>query len=145
MIKKITALSILLIILILPVTVFADQGIGIVLGEPTGITFKSESLVIGLGWSFATNDNQIDTTLDWWLINENLTDILDWYLGAGAKIRINLNQNTDIFNIGFRVPVGIQWWASNEIEIFGEIAPGLLLFPSTSFDISAGIGLRYYF
>lgn len=145
MVKKLVIISILFLTLLMPVALFAEMGIGIVVGEPTGLTIKADKLVIGIGWSFAAADDRIDATIDWWLINENLTDILDWYLGAGAKVRLNLNKNTDTVNIGLRIPVGIQWWPAKELEVFGEIAPGLLLFPATDFDISAGIGIRYYF
>ncbi|MCK5153982.1 MAG: hypothetical protein KAQ93_06440 [Spirochaetales bacterium] len=143
MIKKIGALSLLLIMLILPVTAFAEQGIGIVLGEPTGLSYKTGNLAIGLGWSFATADSRIDATADWWLINDHLIEMFDWYLGAGIKLGLNLNN--DIFNIGFRVPIGVQWWPVEQLEIFLEIAPGILLIPATEPDIGAGLGLRYHF
>ena len=145
MVKKLVIISILFLTLLMPAALFAEIGIGIVVGEPTGLTFKKDNLVIGIGWSFASADDRIDATIDWWLVEDNLTEILDWYIGAGAKVRLNLNQNTDTFNIGLRIPVGIQWWPAKELEVFGEIAPGLLLFPATDFDVSAGIGLRYYF
>lgn len=145
MIKKLVIISILFLTLLMPSALFAEMGIGIVLGEPTGLTFKTDNLAIGIGWSFASTNDRIDATIDWWLINDHLVEMFDWYLGAGAKVRLNLNQNTDTFNIGLRIPVGIQWWPAKELEVFGEIAPGLLLFPSTDFDVSAGIGLRYYF
>ena len=143
MIKKIGALSLLLIILILPVTVFAEQGIGIVLGEPTGLSYKTGNLAIGLGWSFAADDSRIDATADWWLITDNLIEIFDWYLGVGIKLGLNLNN--DIFNIGFRVPIGVQLWPVEQLEIFLEIAPGILLIPATEPDIGAGLGIRYHF
>ena len=143
--KKTIAIILFLLVLLVPATTFAGTGVGIVLGEPTGLTFKSGNLAIGLGWSFASADNRIDATIDWWLINDHFVEMLDWYLGAGAKVGIKLNQDTDIFNIGLRIPLGIQWWPAEELELFAEIAPGLLLVPATEFDISAGIGLRYYF
>ena len=145
MIKKIMTISMLIFVLLIPATLFAEQGIGIVLGEPTGLTYKSGNLAIGLGWSFASADNRIDATIDWWLINDHFIEMFDWYLGAGAKVGLKLNQETDMFNIGLRIPIGIQWWPAEELELFAEIAPGLSLFPGTAFDISAGIGLRYYF
>ncbi len=143
--KKTIAIILFLLVLLVPAATFAGTGVGIVLGEPTGLTFKSANLAIGLGWSFASADNRIDATIDWWLINDHFVEMLDWYLGAGAKVGIKLNQNTDIFNIGLRIPLGIQWWPAEELELFAEIAPGLLLVPATEPDISAGIGLRYYF
>jgi len=145
MIKKTAAISLLLIILVLPISVFADQGIGIILGEPTGLSYKTGNLAIGLGWSFASSDSRVDATADWWLINDHLIEMFDWYLGAGIKLGLNLNDNNDIFNIGFRVPIGVQWWPVEQLELFLEIAPGILLFPSTDADVSAGLGLRYHF
>lgn len=145
MVKKLVIISILFLTLLMPAALFAKMGIGIVVGEPTGLTFKTDNLVIGIGWSFAAADDRIDATIDWWLVNDNLMEILDWYLGAGAKVRLNLNQNTDTINVGLRIPIGVQWWPVKELEVFAEIAPGLLLFPATDFDISAGIGLRYHF
>lgn len=145
MVKKLVIISILFLTLLMPVALFAEMGIGIVVGEPTGLTFKADKLVIGIGWSFTSTNDRIDATIDWWLINDHLFEMFDWYLGAGAKIGLKLNQDNDTFNIGLRIPIGIQWWASKELEIFVEISPGILLIPETKFDAGAGIGLRYYF
>ena len=60
------------------------------------------------------------------------------------KLGLNLNNN-DIFNIGFRVPIGVQWWPVEQLEIFLEIAPGILLLPATEPDMGAGLGIRYHF
>ncbi len=145
MVKKILVVSIFIWALILPVTVFAEQGIGIVLGEPTGLSYKTGNLAVGLGWSFASTNSRIDATADWWLINDHLIEMIDWYLGAGIKLGLNLNNNNDIFNIGLRVPVGVQWWPVDQLELFLEIAPGILLIPATKPDIGAGLGLRFHF
>ncbi|MCD6397486.1 MAG: hypothetical protein J7L71_08085, partial [Spirochaetaceae bacterium] len=106
MVKKILVVSIFIWAMILPVTVFAEQGIGIVLGEPTGLSYKTGNLAVGLGWSFASTNSRIDATADWWLINDHLIEMIDWYLGAGIKLGLNLDNNNDIFNIGLRVPIG---------------------------------------
>lgn len=47
--------------------------------------------------------------------------------------------------IGIRVPFGLQYFINNNIEVFGEVVPGISLIPSTEFDVDAGIGARYYF
>ena len=143
--KKITATILFLLIMMVPAASFADIGVGLVAGEPTGLTFKMDNLVIGIGWSFVSPDNRIDATIDWWLINDHLVEMFDWYLGAGAKIGLKLNQNNDTFNGGLRIPIGVQWWPTKELELFAEISPGILLIPETNFDMGAGIGIRYYF
>jgi len=145
MVKNFLVVSIFIWALILPVTAFAEQGIGIVLGEPTGLSYKTGNLAIGLGWSFASTNNRIDATADWWLINDQLIERVDWYLGAGIKLGLNINNNNDIFNIGLRVPIGVQWWPVDQLELFAEIAPGILLVPATDPDMGAGLGLRYHF
>ena len=147
--KKTTAIILFLLVLMVPAATFAGTGVGFVLGEPTGLTFKTNNLVVGIGWSFSSGvDNRIDATIDWWLINKDFVEMLNWYLGVGAKVGIKTNQgndNTDVLGVGIRVPIGVQWWLTNEFELFAEIAPGISLIPDTSFDVGAGIGLRYYF
>ena len=145
MVKKFVVISVFFLALLMPATLFADQGVGIVLGEPTGLSYKSGNLAIGLGWSFTSADNRIDATIDWWLINDHLVEMFDWYLGAGAKLGLKLNQDNDTFNVGLRIPIGVQWWPTKELEVFAELSPGILLIPETKFDMGAGIGIRYYF
>lgn len=145
MIRKIGTISMLFLTLLTPLTSFAEQGFGIIMGEPTGLSYKSGNLSIGLGWSFASDNDRIDASIDWWLINKDIDESLNWYLGAGAKVGLKINQDNDIFNIGLRIPIGIQLWLIEELELFAEIAPGILLIPGTDPDISGGIGLRYYF
>ena len=138
--KKITIISLLLFILLIPAASFAEIGVGAIIGEPTGLSFKLGNFpVIGLGWS--TFNSSIDATVDMWFINDHFVEMLDWYLGVGAKLGIKSND----FLIGIRVPIGAQWWLTNEFELFAEIAPGLAILPATEFDISGGIGLRYHF
>ncbi len=139
--KKIIYISIFIFMLIIPTASFAKQGLGIVLGEPTGLSYKAGNLAIGLGWSFASDKDRIDTTIDWWLINKDFVEMMNWYLGIGIKGKFG----KDTVGIGVRVPIGIQWWIADELELFAELAPGMSLVPDTSPDLSGGIGLRYYF
>ena len=139
--KKIIFISMIIFILLIPTASFAKQGIGLVFGEPTGFSYKAGNLAIGLGWSFASDKNRIDATIDWWLINKDFVETLDWYLGVGIKGKFG----TDTVGVGVRVPIGIQWWIADELELFAELAPGISLFPDTNPDLSGGIGLRYYF
>jgi hypothetical protein len=147
--KKIAVVGLFIMVLMIPAA-FAETGVGIVLGEPTGLTIRSGNFpVIGLGWSLASGkSNRIDATVDMWLINDHFIEMLDWYLGVGAKIGIKTNQgndNSDVFALGVRVPIGIQWWPAKDWELFLEVAPGIALLPSFGFDYAGGIGLRYYF
>jgi len=131
-------------------------GAGIVVGEPTGISLKGyivRNLSIGTigAWSF--NDEALtligDVLYDFFDIKTKENRIsLPFYAGVGAKIAVgsdkNGSHNETIF--GIRVPVGIAaQWKKYPIEVFAEIAPGIDVVPDTSFDLSGGVGIRWYF
>ncbi len=141
----------------------ADAGVGIILGEPTGISFRMDNFpILGLAWSF---NGLLHVHADYWFVDRPLTDDeyfapMDWYLGAGGKVIIFSDSfsddpppwkdKNDEFDgteiaVGLRIPVGVQYFPIPEIELFLEVVPGMLLFPATSFDLDAGIGARYIF
>jgi len=141
MTKKIIIIALFLIVLMMPLTVSADTGIGGIAGygQPSGITFKLNNFpVISLGWSL--NGNWISGTVDYWFINNKIDRNVLWYFGTGVKLSVG-----DPIGLVFRVPVGIQWYFMPSFELFGELVPGLAILPSTGFDFSGGIGLRYHF
>jgi len=141
MIKKITVIALFLLITMIPLSAFADIGIGITGGwqQPSGVTFKMNNFpVVSLG--LPTNSaNSVSATLDYWFINNKIQRNFLWYVGAGVQANIGGS-----LNIIFRVPVGIQWYFMPAFELYGEIAPGLSFIP-VDFHYSGGIGLRYHF
>jgi hypothetical protein len=124
-------------------------GIGIIIGEPTGISLKFGNFpVLGIAWSLG---NVLHINCDYWLHNTSLSEPFLWYVGVGGKIlfgEVREGKNKvegNEFGLGARIPVGIQvYLIKNKLELFGEIVPGILLIPSTGFDIDFGIGLRYH-
>ncbi len=131
-----------------PGLVAASTGIGIILGEPTGLSFRMNNFpVAGLGWSF---NNYIHFHCDYWIINDVLKDEINWYIGAGGKLLFygskdnekDKNAKTGV-GFGFRVPVGLQYYINKEFELFCEVAPGIRLVPAAGIDINGGIGIRY--
>ena len=141
MIKKIVIIAFFLVILILPATVFADIGIGGIAGysQPTGVTLKMNNFpVVSLGWSIT--GNWISGTVDYWFLNEKLERNILWYFGACAKASVG-----NSIGLTFRIPIGIQWYFMPAFELFGELVPGFAILPSSGFDFSGGIGLRYHF
>ena len=145
-----TSLIAAIILFIACGSLFALPGIGVILGEPSGVSVKfGDFPVLGISWSFV---NRLNATVDWWILNSELVDPLDWYLGVGANILLKFNQgntNTTVFGVAIRVPAGLQWWLSSEWELFLELAPGIRVTTDANsivgFDIGGGIGLRYYF
>lgn len=124
-------------------------GLGVVFGEPTGLSAKlwtsqTNAFDFGLAWSF-TNKNSIDMTADYVWNKFNLFDIsqgkLPLYYGIGGRLLLGNNAQ-----FGVRIPVGLNYlFAKAPVGIFLEVAPILNLVPSTTFDMSGGIGVRYYF
>jgi hypothetical protein len=149
--RRIT-LILLLFCLLPPFTASAETeafGIGVLLGEPTGLSAK-----VRLGETSA-----IDAAAAWSFLDEgsfyfhadylfHFTDVfsvdpgeLPLYVGAGGKIALR----EDPF-LGVRIPVGIAYeFETVPLDVFFEVAPGVGLIPETSADFGGGIGIRYYF
>lgn len=146
MTKTIVAIVFLVVFILVPLMSFADMGIGVILGEPSGVSFRIGNFPVAtVGWSFT---NRIDATLDFWIINDDFIEFFDWYLGVGLRTGIKINQgndNTSIFALAVRVPIGLQWWIIENLELFVEAAPGVAILPSFGFDAGGGIGIRYFF
>ncbi|MBU4486647.1 MAG: hypothetical protein KKD38_06925, partial [Candidatus Delongbacteria bacterium] len=58
--------------------------------------------------------------------------------------RIKIGDNKIV--LGFKVPLGLYYKFNNApFSMFVEVSPGLNITPSTEFDVTGGIGLRYIF
>lgn len=126
-----------------------DFGAGIVLGEPTGLTAKlwvgeRTAVDAAVAWSFSEEDAlylHANYLYHFFHENPDLPKALSAYVGAGGKIVFRSDTE-----LGIRVPVGLSYQLEQvPIEVFLEVAPGVLLVPDTDADIGAGIGVRYYF
>lgn len=130
-------------------------GAGIVLGEPTGVTFKgyvSEKLAIDAfaSWSFTDEAFVLMGDAIYEFVNIPVgakTFTLPFYAGAGAKISFDEGgKNKDKTTGGIRIPLGVALqWVNHPIEVFVEVAPGIELAPNTEVDITGGVGARFYF
>lgn len=140
---KITLLILILPVLILPFSARASTGIGIIVGEPTGLSIKINNFpVLGIAWSL---DDYIHLHCDYWLKSGKLERSLYWFFGVGVKVVIKDKKEDDNFGMGMRIPLGLRYFLARRVELFGELAPGLMVLPGTDFNIDAGIGLRFYF
>lgn len=128
-------------------------GVGLHLGEPTGFTLKG----------YLTQRWALDGIFAWSFIDDALTiigdatfEILDipvdtnvitlpFYVGGGGKVAINAGHD-DRTEAAIRVPVGLAvQWVNHPVEVFLELGPGVKVAPETEFDLTGGIGVRYYF
>ncbi len=124
-------------------------GAGIIVGEPTGLSFKywtGESTAFdgAVAWSFGKED-ALHLHADMLFHNPDLIKVsqgsLPVYYGIGARIRLEEKSK-----LGVRIPVGIAYqFAKAPFDVFLEIVPLLDLVPATDFGLNAAIGVRYYF
>lgn len=123
-------------------------GAGFIVGEPTGISLKywnndNNAFDAGLSWSVTNEFLHIHA--DYLMHNYGLFDIekgsLPLYYGIGGRILF-----ADDPDIGARIPVGLNYLMEDDpIGFFIEIVPTLDLLPDVEFEVSGGIGARYYF
>ncbi len=139
--KRIVLFAVVILMVLMPAAIFADMGIGGIAGydQPTGLSFKLDNFpVVSLGWS--VSGNWVQGTVDYWFINDKFERNFLWYLGMGAKAAIGND-----FGLGLRIPVGAQWYFMPRFELFAELVPGFVILPTSGFDITGGIGLRFHF
>ena len=155
--KRIIIIPILIIMLAFGVTSAQTKGvgIGIILGEPTGLSMKfwttsNTAFDIAAAWSFI-NGSAVHIHADYLYHNFNLVkldyDKLPFYIGVGGRIKLaEHNDDNQDFRLGIRIPVGLEYIPENiPFDFFMEIAPILDLVPETDFTFNGGIGFRYYF
>ncbi len=134
-------------------------GLGIVVGAPTGLTFKkwlspSSAIDAAAAWS-TSNDERYYAHMDYLIHDSSLfkkgqtSGQFEMYYGLGGlvSIRENDKDDSDDDTVGaIRVPVGISFQLkTNPIEFFAEIVPILEVSPDSEFGVDAGLGARYYF
>lgn len=127
-----------------------EFGIGIIVGEPTGITAKQwlskqHAIDAGVAWSFS-HDTTIQIHGDYlyhrvYFFNaDDYNGRIPVYFGIGGRTILS-----DEAQVGVRFPVGIgRTLKEYPMEFFFELVPILDVAPDTDFDFNAAIGFRYY-
>jgi hypothetical protein len=134
-------------------------GLGIIIGEPTGLSLKAwigggAAIDAAAAWSFEGRD-YLRFHIDY-LRHFNAIDVgrgsLPFYYGIGGRIGIledgyrGARGDDDDIRFGLRIPLGITYlFGRAPLDIFLEIAPVVDLVPSTDVDLDGGIGMRFYF
>lgn len=154
----------LFLLIIAPKPVSAQDhgfGLGLILGEPTGLSAKywtsnNNAFDFGLGFAFGgdritNHDNYYGSSrvhfhMDylWHSFNAiRSSEKFPLYYGIGA--RFNSGGGYD-GSFGIRGVFGIAWFPhSTPIDIFAELVPVFQLTPSAGLGIDAGLGIRYFF
>ncbi|MHB8336775.1 MAG: hypothetical protein ACYDEE_05100 [Ignavibacteriaceae bacterium] len=129
-------------------------GLGVMFGEPTGISAKlwtsnNNAFDFGLGWSSFNNENDsrnsVNLHMDYLWHSFNVissTERFPLYYGFGGRFTSGGNESS----FAIRGVFGIAWLPRNTpIDIFFELAPTFELTPSSGFTIDPALGIRYFF
>ena len=136
-------------------------GVGIVIGEPTGVTAKlylddDTAVQAAAGSAFIGGGLQIHGDYLWhpWLLEERDSFALPVYVGPGARL-IQYDQGDggdDYFGLGARAVAGFLFdFKEVPLDAFAEVAGVLeVQFGGDEADglglaLNAGLGARYYF
>jgi hypothetical protein len=128
----------------------AILGGGLFLGEPSGLSAKLWFPETGFGidalaaWSIGDQGNlylHSSAIYHLALIETEGGRYIIPSVGLGVLGRIG-----DEPNVGLRLPVGLSLFLfpSFPLELYGEISPGVGLFPSTDEEFGVGLGVRFY-
>lgn len=127
-----------------------DFGLGIIIGEPTGICFKyfvsqDRAWAGAAAWSLSGDEKAAHLHADYLF---HVSELASWdggrspfYAGVGARILFR-----DETTVGVRIPVGVSWvFDEAPFDAFLEIAPMMDVAPDTDFDVAGGVGARFWF
>jgi hypothetical protein len=137
-------------------------GLGVIIGEPTGISAKLwtssvNAFDFGLGWSVGGDrigrykgnydgGSRVHFHMDYlWHSFEAIhsSERFPLYYGIGGRINSGAGYDG---SAAVRGVFGIAWLPhATPIDVFLELVPSLQITPSTGFGLDAGIGARYFF
>ena len=131
-----------------------DYGIGIMAGEPTGLSGKmwvNDEMAFdgGMAWSF-TDDASFhihgDMLFHDWRILDDMFEVddtgrLPLYYGIGGRVKA-----ADDTRIGLRFVVGAAFeFNYAPFDVFAEVVPIMDLVPETELGFNAAFGGRFWF
>lgn len=129
-------------------------GVGVILGAPTGFSFKfwtasRNAIDLALAWDFADDYFHIhgDYLYHFPLRFEGggRSTFLT-YLGVGGRFKFRSGDRENNNLLGVRGVGGIEFLPyGTPLDIFAEIAPVMNIIDETSLDVDGGIGIRFTF
>ncbi|MBI3178980.1 MAG: hypothetical protein HYZ27_04925 [Deltaproteobacteria bacterium] len=137
-----------------------DIGLGLVVGQPTGITVQlrnsySTALNLAVGLDIFDGRNgyaHLDYTVAPFSVAHNRTLIIPFYLGLGALVAAHdgpFPDDGDV-HVGARVPLGLAFEFAAPVHIFLELALNWILIDTGAhdtpfFDWGGALGFRVFF
>jgi len=112
-------------------------------GGGLGLTLRYSSFpILGLEWTVLPHSSILGGSLDWWVVNEPLGGIFSYYIGIGGYAAVTTVAPTSTFNFGGRVPLGLQVFPLDPLEIFLEVSPMIVFLPTMDWTVSVRLGFR---
>jgi hypothetical protein len=151
--KSLLVTTLLLLVALSPGAVSAQQrgfGIGVVVGEPTGISLKhwlsaKTAVDAAVAWSFA-RESSFHLHADYLMhaFDEfDTEESVPLYYGIGGRLKTSDGGDA---RLGVRGVIGIGYlFREAPIDLFFELAPVLDVAPRTELSINGGFGARYFF
>ena len=126
-------------------------GLGIIVGEPTGVSGKlfvsnTNAVDMAAAWSFG-GSTEFHLQMDYLYHFRSLIKVKSGkapvFAGLGGRFKFRDGADN---KFGVRIPVGIAYhFANAPFDIFCEVVPVLELSPSTEFTMEGAFGGRFYF
>ncbi len=143
-------LLIMAILLIMPSVTFASEagsiGVGIILGDPTGISAKywiDKTNAIDAAVGFDRFSVHADYLFHFWnVFPQTGGGEFGAYAGPGLVFKDKKHDNM----VGVRFALGAVYELNQyPVEFFAELVPVFELSPDTDLNLDGGIGIRYFF
>jgi hypothetical protein len=132
----------------------ADVGLGLFLGEPTGLDLKiglspRSGLDLLAGWSTIDSDHANYAHVTYLLtpaVGRGESVLVPLRIGIGGAVFDSGGPFGDRLHLAVRAPleVGLRF-RRVPLEIYGEIAAVLVFVHDSGFDVDGGAGFRFYF
>jgi hypothetical protein len=127
-------------------------GLGVIIGEPTGISLKSwlsssTALAMAAAWSFSDYE-AFQVHLDYVLHHPRLVEPnFPFYYGIGGRLKLHdTHADKNDAHFGVRIPLGLTYlFRDVPLDMFIEVVPILDLVPDTDVTLNAAVGMRFYF
>lgn len=116
-------------------------------GTSTMLSLKLDQMpfLLGIGANSGGGGFVVGATADWWFVNANLVNFINYYAGPGIYAAVGSNT----LDFGGRLPLGLNAFPLDFLELFIEIAPtlgvGLDPFVFPKFGLQSALGLRFWF
>lgn len=154
--KKIVVIA-LVLIAVVAMGGFAEKiGIGAAFGlnalgglpSSAMLSVKIPQLPIlwGVAAQFGAGNFNAGVTADWWLYQQDLGSSIGLYVGPGLYLSL-----PEPFEIGGRIPIGLNAFPLDFLEVFVELAPALVFFSSDTgvtipdIRLQGAAGFRFWF